>query len=262
MRQFHLKLDKPIRDVSVEQLDGFEEQPDSQVDPDSASETDAGVSESSFLGGGLDARIAELELQLNEQNQAHEDLLEQLTQSQRTASELQTDRDSTRKRLEELETAESPEMDEEHLGQWQAKVDELGQAIDGLRAATKKLEAKHRAKSQDTQNAIVEIACLVAEKVVRAKIDRDEFSMIAFVDHIIQQISPVHPTEIFLHPDDLALLQQEADADSLAELNLQADSALSRGDCRVTGDDIEVEATLAEHIDEIRRQLANTDLRR
>ena len=262
MRKFHLKLDQPIRDVSVENLQVAEEpQPDEESTQEAASETTGKGHDTSFYAQGLEDRVVDLEQQLADRIQAIDDLQAQLASLQQTSNDLQTDRDSTRKQLEELASAE-PEMDAERLALWQSRFDDLGQALNAVRSGTTQIDVDLHTRTQDTQNAVVEIACLVAEKIVREKIDQDEFSVKAFVDHIIQQISPVKPTEIALHPADLEVLRREADEASLADLNLKEDATLSRGDCRVMGHEIEVEATLSEHIDEIRRQLANTDLRK
>jgi flagellar biosynthesis/type III secretory pathway protein FliH len=116
-----------------------------------------------------------------------------------------------------------------------------------------------RAPLDELGRLAIEIGVAAAAKLTHAKIAADEFGIETLVRGAIERLPARQPVEVFLHPDDLALLQKRlGDAEALAgnrTVRFVVDPSLTRGDCKATIGDVEVWSEIANQLEELRDHL-------
>jgi flagellar assembly protein FliH len=130
----------------------------------------------------------------------------------------------------------------------------------GLKGLSENLYEQQADRLREMQRAAVELAVAVASHLTYRQIEADEFPVAALVRQVVDQLTPTRAVSVYLNPLDLDLLRRSG-AEPLEggpELQLLADPALSRGDCRGETEDLTVVSQLEENIRGLREDLLRT----
>jgi flagellar biosynthesis/type III secretory pathway protein FliH len=99
----------------------------------------------------------------------------------------------------------------------------------------------------------------IASHLVHQHLQTGEFAVEALVHKVVQRLQPTEAVKVFLNPEDWALLHQRQETKPLQSggpsLQLLADPALQRGDCRAESGDVGLLWQLEDQLSEIRRHL-------
>jgi flagellar biosynthesis/type III secretory pathway protein FliH len=136
----------------------------------------------------------------------------------------------------------------------------IEQVLEQLRQAANQFAAGYQATRDEMRQAAIELAIAVAGRVVFDKLQSGEFPIEEMVRQALARL-PAAPTfTVYLHPDDLALLQcRLADKPLLpvreTQLRIESDASLRRGGCRAEAGEIHVLANLADQLAGLRQHL-------
>lgn len=138
---------------------------------------------------------------------------------------------------------------------------ELDQVIGQLRSAAKMLHTQWEQVLPELQQAIVELAHTIAAKLILDKLAADEFPIQNLVHEVVGRLSTSEPVIVRLHPDDFTLwqrhLEQQISEGIGANIRVQADATLARGDCQATAGEITIVYELRRQIEDLRQQLVS-----
>jgi hypothetical protein len=129
-------------------------------------------------------------------------------------------------------------------------------AIDRLRLLSERLAAEARSD-------VLELGLMVARKVVEGELSVNADRLIGVVKSAVARVGESRRIVVHLAPEDVELLQAgkepgaalEKLSRGAAKVEVVADPSLSRGDCVVDGDHLNVDARLDAKFAEIRRAL-------
>ncbi len=114
----------------------------------------------------------------------------------------------------------------------------------------------------ELREAAIELGHAIACKLIFQKLNAGTFPVDRLVSEVLGRLTTHEPATVRLHPEDLAVLQQDEDfvqsLDPERSVRLIADPKLSRGDCKAVGGEITVVYELHRQIEEIRRELLST----
>lgn len=136
----------------------------------------------------------------------------------------------------------------------------IEQALEQLRKAADHLAAHYETMSDEMRQAAIELAIAVAGHVAFDKLQAGEFPMEEMVRQALARLPAAPSFTVYLHPDDLALLQRRVEDKSLlpareAQVRIEADASLRRGGCRAEAGEIHVLADLADQLAGLRQHL-------
>jgi len=136
----------------------------------------------------------------------------------------------------------------------------IEQVLHQLRNAAQHMETHYLTMLDEMRQAAIELAVAVAGRVVFDKLQAGEFPIEEMVRQAIARLPAAPEFTVYLHPDDLALLQQRLAGQPVvpareARLRIEADAALKRGGCRAEAGEIHVLADLAEQLAGLRQHL-------
>jgi flagellar assembly protein FliH len=103
-----------------------------------------------------------------------------------------------------------------------------------------------QALDEEVERLLVAMALDVGRRLAQQALEADPAGVLAIVRSALAALGqPVREARIHLHPDDLSLLQAHPlpGVDG-AGVQLVADTALGRGDCRVVTDSVQVDARM------------------
>ncbi|HTU18366.1 MAG TPA: FliH/SctL family protein [Gemmataceae bacterium] len=129
-----------------------------------------------------------------------------------------------------------------------------------LRQAVEQLGTRYDAMAAEMRQAAVELAIAVAGRVVFDKLQAGDFPIEEMVRQATARLPAAPIVTVYLHPEDLALLQRRLSDKELSPLHgsqtrFEPDPSLRRGGCRAEAGEIHVLADLASHLAELRQQL-------
>jgi flagellar assembly protein FliH len=153
--------------------------------------------------------------------------------------------------------------------QQQQELAELRQQNDAWKRGVMELQrAVVRANDQtatilhELREAAVELAHAIASKLVFQQLATGTFPVDRLVAEVLRRLDTHEPATVKLHPEDLALVQQDEEfvrsLESEGGVRLIADPKLTRGDCRAAAGETTVVYELRRQIEEIRRELLST----
>lgn len=136
----------------------------------------------------------------------------------------------------------------------------IEQIVEQLRKTTQQLAATFEATIDEMRQAAIELAIAVAGRIVFDKLHAGDFPIEEMVRQALARLPAAPSFTVYLHPDDLALLQQRlADKPLLpareAQVRIESDASLSRGSCRAEAGEIHVLADLADQLAGLRQHL-------
>jgi flagellar biosynthesis/type III secretory pathway protein FliH len=139
---------------------------------------------------------------------------------------------------------------------------QIAAALAGLTTAATLLRQDVDRLRGEMEAAAVELATALASRLIHRAIDADAFGVQELVHELTARLDGDRAVTVFLHPEDLKLLQRRApESGGDRTIPLKADSALGRGDCRAVSGDVsavsQLRAQLADLHDHLRRSVAH-----
>jgi flagellar assembly protein FliH len=144
--------------------------------------------------------------------------------------------------------------------QQQEEHEAIQRTLSGLRETTHKIATQWDTQLAEMKRITVELAVTIAARLLHEKIEEGRFAVETLVRKVIEQVEPRQPVTVYLHPKDLALLEQRLGPEQPLvpdnrEVRLVAEPALERGDCRVESNEVRVLSQLKVQLEEIRQHL-------
>lgn len=130
--------------------------------------------------------------------------------------------------------------------------------LDDLHNFISEHEARRRQSMNELQQLAIEIGFAVAEKLVRGKIERDEFPIEEMIREVVSRAEPNASLDLYLNPLDLELITE---AQSLREdpnaksIQFRADPTLGRGSCRANCGTYDIVSQIELELAELRYHL-------
>ncbi len=139
---------------------------------------------------------------------------------------------------------------------------QVAAALAGLTAAAKSFRQDVDRLRAEMEAAAVELATAVASRLIHKVINAEAFGVQQLVHELTARLEGDRAVTVFLHPDDLKLLRRRAPETGGGQtIQLKADAALGRGDCRAVSGDVslisQLRAQLAELHAHLRRSVAH-----
>ena len=161
----------------------------------------------------------------------------------------------------------------------------IEQTLAQVRQSVEQLGARYDAMAAEMRQAAVELAIAVAGRVVFDKLQAGDFPIEEMVRQAAARLPAAPAVTVYLHPEDLAVLQRRLASEEDKETRrhgdkekestpffslspclrvslsgksepcFESDPALRRGSCRTEAGEIHVLADLATQLAELRRQL-------
>jgi flagellar biosynthesis/type III secretory pathway protein FliH len=132
--------------------------------------------------------------------------------------------------------------------------------LEHLTKSANQFAATYQTMIDEMRQAATELAIAVAGRVVFDKLEAGEFPIEEMVRQALARL-PAAPTfTVYLHPDDLALLQRRLADEPLlptreSPVGMRADASLRRGGCRAEAGEVHVLADLADQLAGLRQHL-------
>lgn len=104
---------------------------------------------------------------------------------------------------------------------------------------------------------ILKLALKVAEKIIKKEISTDQKWLVPIINQSISKLGIVEQITINLHPQDLAILDNEDIVTELVsdKIKLEADPTLGLGSCIISTESGAIDASLDTRLDQIRASL-------
>lgn len=128
-------------------------------------------------------------------------------------------------------------------------------------AATAELIDQQRLQwQQDWEDQLMELACAIAEKVIRQELQRRPEISQQWIRELLEMASTETSAQLLLHPDDRATLGAQAERlqKSVArgmQLEVATDDHLQRGECRLIGRHSELDQRVTVQLGRILEEL-------
>lgn len=136
----------------------------------------------------------------------------------------------------------------------------IEQTLVQMHQAIEQLGTRYDAMAAEMRQAAVELATAITGRLVFDKLRADDFPIEEMVRQAAARLPAAPTVKVYLHPEDLALLQRRLSDNGLSPLcgsesSFETDPSLSRGSCRAEAGEIHVLADLAGQLAELRQQL-------
>ncbi len=136
----------------------------------------------------------------------------------------------------------------------------IEQVLDQLKKCVDQFAAGYHAMAEEMRQATIELAIAVAGRVVFDKLQADEFPIEEMVRQALTRLPAAPTLTIYLHPDDLALLNRRLENKPLlpardTHVRIEGETSLRRGSCRAEAGEIHVLADLADQLAGLRQHL-------
>ncbi|MFM2482635.1 flagellar assembly protein FliH [Celerinatantimonas sp. YJH-8] len=128
-------------------------------------------------------------------------------------------------------------------GYWRQLIDELENPLQQVTVAV--------------QQQLVELIAEVAQSILHCELTTNEQVIIQTVKEALQAMPVANQTlKIYLHPDDLMIIEGVYPAETLQKNNWQllTDASLSRGDCQITTENSRIDLSMKEVIEQALRR--------
>jgi flagellar biosynthesis/type III secretory pathway protein FliH len=151
---------------------------------------------------------------------------------------------------------------EEDMRVRQKEKEEIERVLSGLGQVAGSPRAGQQDYLEQMRRLAVELGVAIASHLVHDQIQAGDYPLETIVRHIVARLETPQPVSVFLHPDDLVLLQRRLGESAVfpkeTAVHLVADSSMSRGSVRAQAGDLSVLGDLEEQLTDIRRSLIET----
>ncbi len=130
-----------------------------------------------------------------------------------------------------------------------------------LAQALEELSRLRESLAQSGSQDMLRLVMAVAEQIVRRAIDVDPQVVLTIIENALQASVRSDSYRLSIHPEDLEVVNAQkplflASISGLQNLSIDADTAISRGGCRVDSELGDVDATIESQLDAIRQALS------
>ena len=113
---------------------------------------------------------------------------------------------------------------------------------------------------KNSKNEMIELIIILAEKIIRHSVTTQDDTILETVEEAILKAVKSSEFHIYLHPDDMAVIKNNADelvgrVSGLENIVVKTDPSIERGGCKVESENCTVDATLASQLDVIRNRI-------
>jgi flagellar assembly protein FliH len=134
------------------------------------------------------------------------------------------------------------------------------QLLGSLSSVARDLQTQYRQRLVELEKATVKLAVAIAGRLVHEKLEASDFAIEALVRKLVEPLETGEPVTVYLHPLDLALLEQRVQGQPSPlgqehSVKVAAATALSRGSCRAEAGEWRVDAQLEVQLADIRDRL-------
>ena len=131
----------------------------------------------------------------------------------------------------------------------QAQAD-FGSAQAALTLLCDQLSSIRETILKNSKDEMVELVIALSEKIIRHSVTEQNQTIIDTVESAIHQAVKSSEFYIYIHPDDLSIIQDRSQAfisglNGLDNIVVKADGSVERGGCRVESDNCTVDATIS-----------------
>ena len=131
----------------------------------------------------------------------------------------------------------------------QAQAD-FGSAQTALTLLCDQLSSIRETILKNSKDEMVELVIALSEKIIRHSVTEQNQTVIDTVESAIHQAVKSSEFYIYVHPDDLSIIQDRSQAfisglNGLDNIVVKPDSSVGRGGCRVESDNCTVDATIS-----------------
>jgi flagellar assembly protein FliH len=137
---------------------------------------------------------------------------------------------------------------------------DFGSALQTMLALCRQLDNLRETILANSIGEMQDLVLAIAEKIVRASVRDQDTTIVETVDEAIHSAVRSDEFYVYVHPDDLAVIQAKS-PDFIAGLNglnnlvIKKDPAIERGGCKVESENCTVDATIASQFEIIREQV-------
>ena len=155
---------------------------------------------------------------------------------------------------------EQARREAEQLKQAQIERDAIHRVLAGMTQAAQNLQASERQLLAEMQRLSVELAVAIASRLIHDKLSSGDFAVETLVRETVERVGSKRPVKVFLHPHDVALLEQRLQNSGQPfsdrnDVQVVVDPLLRRGDCRAETADVRVIAQLEAQLTGLRQNL-------
>lgn|GEM_PF-2097657 len=132
--------------------------------------------------------------------------------------------------------------------------------LDSVTAALQEFQRRETQRLTEMQQVAIELAVAIASRLTHAKIQAGDFGIEGLVREVLEQVDRQQPATLYLHPQDMALLERRAEDEPTLfatgqAVRLTADPALGRGNCRAEWGDVSILSAWQQQLPEIQQHL-------
>jgi flagellar assembly protein FliH len=193
-----------------------------------------------------DARneLEELEQEIkSKENEAEERREEILEEARNEAEEIRQEAESEAQEIienkeNEVESAREEGYDDGYDDGRQDAREDMADLLD--QAEEVLLEAKHQREAYLNENlkTLVELAGLMAERIVRDRVDVEDTTIKRVLQSALSEVSDAEDVTVVLSPDDAEVIRDVKseyveDHPNLEQMSISEDSKMKRGGCRI-----------------------------
>ncbi len=186
-------------------------------------------------------------------------------QAEQIKSEAQDKADELLAEREQLvDKARQEGYDEGYEDGWEKARRETAELLEHSKSIVEEARREKHAVVAAHKQELIELAGIMAEKIVRTKISLDSQVGVRVIEAALQEISDVKQITLLLNPADYEIVTEIVDDfrdshPSLEEITLSPDSNMDRGGCRIKADYGDIDGTirgqLEHYTDQLRDQL-------
>jgi flagellar assembly protein FliH len=131
----------------------------------------------------------------------------------------------------------------------QAETD-LGSTLATLTLVCEQLSSIRETILKNSKNEMVELVLSLSEKIIRHSVTEQNQTIIDTVESAIHQAVKSSEFYIYLHPDDMLIIQDRTQQfisglNGLENIVVKADPTIERGGCKIESDNCTVDATIS-----------------
>lgn len=119
---------------------------------------------------------------------------------------------------------------------------------------------KHEEILKAAEEEIVDLAILVAEKIIRREVEKDSEVVISTIKEALKRLTAKEEITIRVNIDEVGVVKEHKDefmaqTKGLRAITFKEDSGIERGGCRIDTDFGSIDATISTQLEEIRKGL-------
>lgn len=122
---------------------------------------------------------------------------------------------------------------------------QISQQVKSLESVIQSLVSPYEEFDERVENEIASLAIQISKQLIRRELKADAGQVVGVVKEALSALpSSSQNIQLFLHPDDAALIKSALSIDDEARWKIVEDPVITRGGCRVATDASTIDATI------------------